>query len=727
VKWLIFVILLLLPVATSAQEGRPNHLLGTQSPYLQQHLYNPVDWYPWGDEALTKAREEGKLIFVSVGYSSCHWCHVMREESFEDPEIAAFLNEHFISIKIDRERRPDLDEQFMLATQVLTGSGGWPNNVILTPLGDPVFGGTYFPPEGLSRLLTQMAELWQEEPALVNAEGFKLALYLKNYLTRTAAEIVLTPEILSGINQGLLDQMDVFKGGIGTAPKFPRESLFLYLLAQAQRGGDEALLEAVTAALDGMLSGGIHDHVGGGFHRYAVDPGWHVPHFEKMLYNQAMIGLLLVRSVKATGNPAHARALERLIDYVMRDMRDISGAFYAAQDADSVDMHGEKREGAFYVWTPEQIAMVSDQPEYLNILFQITENGELDGENVLHIPPGFDDFDKLDPLLEPLRAARAQRQVPATDQKILMGWNGMTLAMLAEASHLTGREDYWQAGAKAASYLLANMKTENGYVRVVFDGNAGVPAQLPDLGALALGLIALHDFAPQGEERGLWLEEAVEISSAIRTGFGSANEGYRMNTAMDGFSPVIALDDGEIPSGNALALMTFSRLLRRTELPDLAIDAGLLSAALSGHAAEIPQQRGASLAAIVELHEGETGPVRYASSGAVRVEVETDRANGQIKMNLSIKPGWHVNAHQPLEDYFIPTQLLVNDAPLSAATYPDAIVKSLGFNNDVLALYEGNLTLTAPLPDGPGTAHLTLQACSDEICLAPEELTFFLW
>lgn len=725
------IFFILCATGLNAQDRLPNHLLGTQSPYLQQHLYNPVDWYPWGPEALERARLENKMIFVSIGYSSCHWCHVMREESFEDPAIAAFLNEHFISIKIDRERRPDLDEQFMLATQVLTGSGGWPNNLVLTPLGDPFFAGTYFPPDALTSLLQQLSDIWRDEPEVINAEGFKLALYLKNYLTRTAAAVELTPALLGNINMRLLNQLDDFNGGMGTAPKFPRESLFLFLMDQARRNGDPDLLQAVTNSLNGMVRGGIHDHVGGGFHRYAIDPEWHVPHFEKMLYNQAMIGLLLARSVQDTADANHARALERLIAYSIRKLRDQGGAFYAAEDADSYDALGEKHEGAFYVWSPEQIAAISPDAHYLNGLLQITNEGELEGENVLHLPEGFRDFDKLDPMLETLRLARDERIPPTTDTKILMGWNGMMIAMLAEASHAMQRPDYWQTGADAARFILSEMKADDGYHRVIFEGSAGVPAQLGDLGALALGLIALHDYAPDNEDSAPWLVKALYIANIIRTNFGSAQDGYTMTENADGFSSIIAVDDGELPSGNALALLVFSRISKRMEAPDLQLEADLLAAAISGHAAEQPEQRAASLTAIQELHNGETGPVRFISSGAVRIQMTPDRTAGELRFDLTIKPGWHINAHVPLEDYFIPTDLVINGAALPATAYPDPVVKSLGFNEDMLALHEGTLTLRAPLSTSEantsGRAILVLQACSDEICLAPEELTFTLW
>ena len=313
--------------AVKSEERQPNHLLGIESPYLQQHIYNSVDWYPWGPEALEKAKSEGKPIFLSVGYSTCHWCHVMARESFEDKKIGEFLNENFVSIKVDRERRPDLDEQFMLATQLIAGNGGWPNSVFLTSDVEPFFAGTYFPPDVFMKILGQVNELWREENADVRAEGQRIASIVRTYLSRTQAAKDLTPQVIRKAARSLLAEMDEFNGGFGVAPKFPQESALLFMFDQAERDGDRELLGAVTNALDGMIKGGIHDHVGGGFHRYSTDAEWHVPHFEKMLYNQAMIGRLLVRAWAATGEIRYKHTAQRTFDYVLREMRDDKGGF----------------------------------------------------------------------------------------------------------------------------------------------------------------------------------------------------------------------------------------------------------------------------------------------------------------------------------------------------------------------------------------------------------------
>lgn len=729
------LVLVLIANVAMAQDRPANHLAGAQSPYLLQHQYNPVDWYPWGQEALERARSENKLIFVSVGYASCHWCRVMADESFENQEIADILNAHFISIKIDRERRPDLDEQFMVATQMLTGGGGWPNSVFLGPTGEPFFGGTYFPPETFQSLLGQLVALWQEEPETVRTEGTRVATRLRDFMTRQAEARELTPDRVYSVAQDILGTMDPFGGGIGETAKFPQEPLFLFLLDQAERQGDRDMLAGVTNMLDAMIRGGIHDHVGGGFHRYAVDPDWRVPHFEKMLYNQALTGRLLVRSWAATGAPAYRRAADRLFAYVLRDLRDGSGAFQAAQDADSDDGTGAFVEGAYYTWTTEELG---DHAQALAGYFDLSDMGDLDGAHVLNLLDDPDRlaqdkgesedhlYDRLDPILNDLLQQRAKRIKPHADQKILMDWNGAMIATLAEASYFFGNPAYLAAAEQAANHILTHMKSETGYARVWFNGQANTPAQLADYASFGLALVALHDFSADPTNRQVWLDEAQDIANQIRTRFGKSQGGFRMTQTNEGFSPVIPLDDGNLASGNAMAVDLFARVAKRRPAPEMEQAAIRLTGALSGHALAIPVQRGATLKASQDLQSGETGPVRYVSSGAVRVAATIDRGTETIRLDIDIANGWHLNAHKPLEDYFIPVDLMLGDNPLPDQAFPDPLVKSLGFNALPLALYEGRVTLRGPVTPGQDVV-LTLQACSDEICLQPEELRFHIW
>ena len=717
------MILVALTLGTAASAQEANHLLGQDSPYLQQHLYNEVDWYPWGEEALAKARAEGKPIFLSVGYSACHWCHVMREESFENEEIGAFLNEYYVSIKIDREERPDLDEQFMLVTQSLTGSGGWPNSVFLTSNADPFYAGTYFPPDTFLNILRQINDEWQADRATLSADAAEFSEVIRGYMNSSAAAKDLTPEAVRAAANGILTEIDEFNGGLGVAPKFPRESAFLFLLDQAQRDGDTEMLAAVLGALDGMLMGGIQDHVGGGFHRYSVDPEWHVPHFEKMLYNQALIGRLLVRAWDITGEARYRRAAERTFDYVLREMRDPAGGFYSAQDADSLDADGQSEEGVFYVWTPSQVrAVLGADAEYIIEVFNIVDDGNFEGANSIHLTDDVD-FSRLDPLLDKMRAARLQRPVPLTDRKIVVAWNAVMIETLAEAGYVFDRPDYYEAAAQAATFILSNMMVGDDLLRVSIDGNVSIDGQLADYAGFGLALLALQDYGSSMD----WLTDAERMAAQMAR-FIEQGRPYRMTETVDGLGPYYPIDDSEIPSGNALALNLLVSLGNRMEAPLYTQQALILAAALSANALAAPEVRGYTLIGSQALNLGGTGNVRSVSSGAVRVAANIDPAAGTITVRIKVKDGWHVNAHEPLEDYFIPTDLAVAGVPIAAGDYPEPLLKALTFNDELLSLYEGELELVGVIPDAvPAVAVLTIQACSNEICLQPEEVRFTLW
>ncbi len=719
----------------------PNNLAGLASPYLQQHVYNAVNWYPWGEEALEKARIENKPIFLSVGYSTCHWCRVMAEESFEDEEIGAFLNQHFVSIKIDRERRPDLDEQFMLVTQVITGGGGWPNTVFLTPEKNPFYAGTYFPPQDFLDLLQQLVALWEDDRANLLADGARIGDTVRQYMSRSAAARDLTPEAITAAADILLDDVDVFYGGFGVAPKFPREANLLFLLDQAERRADPDLLTVVTEALDGMLIGGIHDQIGGGFHRYTVDESWQIPHFEKMLYNQALIGRLLVRAYAATGKFRYRRAAIRTFDYVLRKMRAPAGGFYSAQDADSMGTEGKLEEGVYYLWTPRQItaALDADAPFALDAL-GVTEEGNFEGTNILHLKqlPGenqIEFYTRLDAVLNQLHTARNNRIPPHRDEKIVVDWNASMIETLAEAASVLQRPHYYQTALNAADYITTQMMAANGDLnRISFEGGVGTPALLSDYAGLGVAFLALFDHAPDGVEPKALLESAQQLAGQITTRFAdprSENTPFSMKSEPDGLGKFLPIDDSEVPAGNALALALFDGLAKRTGDPQYARQARLLAAALSGHALAAPHLRGYTLRTALALSHGETGPIRYLANGVVKVTSSVDRQNNTTSVSFDIAKGWHINASVPLEDYLIPTQMSVSGMALPAENFPAPIIKALGFNAQPLALYEGTLQLSAPLPQNtssdPGQVLLVLQTCSDQICLAPEEVTFTLW
>lgn len=545
-------------------------------------------------------------------------------------------------------------------------------------------------------------------------------------MNSSAAAKDLTPEVVRAAANGILTEIDEFNGGLGVSPKFPRESTFLFLLDQAERDGDSEMLAAVLGALDGMLMGGIHDHVGGGFHRYSVDPEWHVPHFEKMLYNQALIGRLLVRAWGITGEARYRRAAERMFDYVLREMRDPSGGFYSAQDADSLDADRELEEGVFYVWTPAEVrAALGADAAYVIETFNITEDGNFEGSNSIHLTDTAD-FTRLDTLLDTMRAARLQRPVPFTDNKIVVAWNAMMIETLAEAGYVFERPDYYDAAAQAASFISSDMMFGDGLLRVSFEGNASIDGQLSDYAGMGLALLALHDYGPDGPD---WLGEADRMAAEISKRFVDGDAPYRMTETVEGLGAFYPIDDSEIPAGNALTLNLLVGLGNRMEAPLYTQQALVLAAALSANALAAPEVRGYTLIGSQALTLGATGNVRSVASGAVRVAADIDRVAGTITVRIRVKDGWHVNAHEPLEEYFIPTDLTVADVPITIGDYPEPLVKELTFNDDLLALYEGELELVGVIPEaeGPGIAVLTVQACSNEICLQPEEVRFTLW
>ena len=722
---LFALIALLFTSPLAAEERPPNHLLGQTSPYLQQHLYNAVDWYPWGAAAFAKAQAEGKPIFLSVGYAACHWCRVMAEESFENPEVGAFLNENFISIKMDREQRPDLDEQFMLVTQTATGGGGWPNSVFLTSEGAPFYGGGYYPRAAFLEVLSELNRLWIEDRESVEGTAVALGDVVRQYLNRKARARPLTPELSAAVAARLLSQMDDFNGGFGVAPKFPQESKLLFLLDQAERSGNTAVLEAVQRAAAGMVNGGIHDQAGGGFHRYAVDNEWAVPHFEKMLYNQALIGRLLTRLNSLQANPDFARAAQRMFDYVLRDLQAEDGGFYASEDADSLDEQGDYVEGYFYTWTAARLRQAAgEEADFLIGALNVAENGPIAGESTLRIVDEVADQARLDAGLETLRLARMARTKPHQDQKILMGWNGEMIISLVAGAEAFRRPDYLAAAQKAARFMMDNMQNGEGYFRAYIAGAATIAAQLPDYASFGRALVALHDADPKGG----WLPEAQRIARYMLTHFQEESGVFRMNEQPQGLGAFIQMDDGEVPSGNAQAQWLLSALARRGADVAFIQQAAALADVLSGHALGFPEQRAAALAAVDAQNRGDIGPLRAVANGAVQVRARLDRAAGVVNFTIQVAEGWHINAHEPLEDYFMPTELQVNGAALGPEAYPAPLVTTLAFNRDTpLALYDGEVHLRAPIAAGANVVNLALQACSEEICLAPQNMSFRFW
>ena len=549
--------------------GRPlftNRLILEKSPYLLQHAHNPVSWRPWGEEAFEDARRTGRPVFLSVGYSTCHWCHVMERESFEDEEIARVLNERYVPIKVDREERPDVDGLYMTAVQILTGSGGWPMSVWLTPEREPFFGGTYFPPHdgargaarGFLSILVEIADVWAKDAQRVKAATTSLVDAVRAALAPHGAPAagMPGPEVLEAAFHGFRAAFDDANGGLRGAPKFPSSLPVRFLLRYHRRARDAEALRMATVTLERMAAGGLHDQVGGGFHRYSTDATWLVPHFEKMLYDNALLAVAYAEAWQVTGRRDLARIVRQTLDYLGREMTSPEGALYSATDADS-----EGEEGRFFVWSAAELrALLGGDAERFMRFHGASEAGNFDGRNVLHVPaPDEDEWEALAPQRALLYAAREGRPRPLRDEKILTGWNGLAISALALSGRVLGQDRYVVAAARAAEFVLARMVVDGRLRRAFLDGAAGVPAFLDDHAFLAQGLLDLYEATFDVR----WLEAAVELSERLEALFGDPQGGAWFSAAGD-HERLLAREkpthDGAEPSGASVALVNALRL-----------------------------------------------------------------------------------------------------------------------------------------------------------------------
>ena len=546
-----------------------NRLISETSPYLLQHANNPVDWYPWGEEALGRARAEDKPILLSIGYSACHWCHVMEHESFENPEIAAIMNEHFVSIKVDREERPDLDSIYMAAVQAMTQRGGWPMTVFLTPSGAPFYCGTYFPPEdrggmpGFPRVLLGVAKAYAERRDEVEQSGQRMVEHLRESVRAAAsAPQELNPGLIPAVVRALGSMFDPAEGGFGGAPKFPQPMVLELLLHAYARGQDAGALRMLELTLAKMARGGMYDQLGGGFHRYSVDAHWLVPHFEKMLYDNAQLALVYVHAFQLTGKAFYRGIAEETLDYVIREMTSPEGAFYSTQDADS-----EGQEGKYFVWTPTEVEAVLGEGDarLFSRYFDVTPGGNFEGHNILHLPRDVDvvadqlgvelhDFEAaIERGRQKLLAAREQRVHPGRDEKVLTSWNGMMLKAFAEASAVLSRPDYAEVARRSADFLLRQLLRDGKLLRTHKDGQSKLNAYLEDYANLADGLLALYQVTFELR----WFTAARDLAETMLGQFWDAAEGSFYDTGLDHEQLINRprdTFDNATPSGNSVAV-----------------------------------------------------------------------------------------------------------------------------------------------------------------------------
>ena len=568
-----------------------NRLIHEKSPYLLQHAYNPVDWYPWGDEAFERAKVKDKPIFLSIGYSTCHWCHVMERESFEDPEVAGMMNELVISIKVDREERPDLDHIYMMVCQLLTGSGGWPLNIIMTPDKKPYFAGTYIPKEtrlgrtGIMELIPRLVQLWTERRDEVYDSAEKIVTAMAS-ADRDNQEGDLDKSALHMTLQQLIERFDEKHGGFGEAPKFPTPHNLLFLLRHWKRTGDQKALDMVEKTLRSIQRGGIHDHVGFGFHRYATDQTWLVPHFEKMLYDQALLVMAYLEAYQATGQKTYEETARNILTYVLRDMTDSEGGFYSAEDADT-----EGVEGKFYVWSEEEIRKIlpPEEADFVIRVFKIEKDGNfLDesarirtGANIFHLQKTLPEIASDMKISEQeirnrwaasrrkLFSVREKRIHPSKDDKILTDWNGLMIAALAKASAAFGDPQYTEAAAKAVDFVLKRLRKPDGRLLHRYrDGDAAIHGNLDDYAFLIWGLIELYETTFEAS----YLEAALELNEFMVKHFWDEEAGGLYFSPDDGEALIVRKKeyyDGAVPSGNAVAMWNMLRLGRITANPRL--------------------------------------------------------------------------------------------------------------------------------------------------------------
>jgi uncharacterized protein YyaL (SSP411 family) len=551
-----------------------NNLINETSPYLLQHAHNPVDWYPWGEAALSKALAENKPILLSIGYSACHWCHVMEHESFENEEIARLMNENFVNIKVDREERPDLDQIYMSAVQMMTGQGGWPMTMFLTPEGVPFYGGTYFPPAdrynmpGFPRILASVAEAYRSQPDQVANTATAMLGELRRVGLAEPSRELLNTEVLDSAWRRIAKNYDSINGGFGGAPKFPPAMNLEFLLQTHHRTGAPEALAMVSHTARKMAEGGMYDQLGGGFHRYSVDAKWLVPHFEKMLYDNALLSRMYLHTYQVTKNPAARRIAEETLDYVVREMTDAGGGFYSSQDADS-----EGEEGKFFVWTRQEILDVLGELEgsLFCDYFDVSERGNFEGQNILHITSSIEESadknkvavaelqDILDRGRQRLFAVREKRIKPGRDEKILTAWNGLMLTSFAEASAILERSDYRAIAEANAHFLLTNLRKDGLLLRTCKDGEAKLNAYLEDYACLIAGLISLYEAT--GEL--VWIESAISLADKMIEQFWDDGEGGFYFTGKSHEQLIVRSKefmDNATPSGNSIAALSLLRL-----------------------------------------------------------------------------------------------------------------------------------------------------------------------
>lgn len=701
-----------------------NRLIGETSPYLLQHAHNPVDWYPWGPEALEKAKRENRPIFLSIGYSACHWCHVMEREDFENERIARLLNDNFVCIKVDREQRPDIDAQYMLSVQMMTGSGGWPLSVFLMPDRTPFFGGAYFPPDEFEKLLTRVVDVYKTHPAQVRDQAERVATALRAFALPTRAG-----SVPAGVAERAMAELkrryDPAEGGFAQKPKFPEAPNIAFLLARYRSTGDRSALDMALKTLDRMAAGGIYDQIGGGFHRYSTDAVWRVPHFEKMLYDQALLTLVYLEAYEITHRPRYREVVEETLGFVEREMRDSTGGFYSTLDADS-----EGEEGKFYLWTPAQIrvALGADAPLFQQT-FGVTQEGDIDGKSVLHraSAASTDEIRRLETMRRAVLQERSRRIRPHTDDKVLANWNGLMIAAYARAYRALGNPAYLKAATEASRFVATAMISHRELLHSFRAGRADTAGMLEDYAFTIYGALELYRVNHDAR----LLVEAQALAKRMIARFGDRQNGGFYSSAAQGdlLTRLKEAHDNATPSGNGIAALALTRLAEFSGDPAWRREARRTVDAFQ----PLIRQTPSALPTLLLAHELLGAPsTARAEIVTVRTAPLTARRGDTVRatVRIHIASGWHINASRTASPDLIPTALQLagtQSARLVTVAYPPVRRRSFGFATAPISVYTGDIVLTASIriplamPRGKAVVPLTLryQPCSDRACRAP--------
>ena len=726
-----------------------NRLIHETSPYLLLHAHNPVDWYPWGDEAVELAKKENKIIFLSVGYSTCYWCHVMERKVFSNPEIAAMMNKNFINIKIDREERPDLDEIYMTATQLLVQRGGWPNSVFLTPDLKPFYAGTYFPPTdmpnrpGFPTILDAVHEAWvtRETEVIESANQISNTIEMATSRGFTALNArALDRSVTTSALDYLRTNYSHAYGGFGNAPKFPSPANLEFLLSEyAQNSGlqtpptaNDALLQMVTHTLDMMAYGGMYDQIGGGFHRYSVDAKWLIPHFEKMLYDNAQLAKLYLQAYQLTQAPRYRRVAEEIFGFIFREMIAPEGGFYSALDAET-----DAEEGKYYVWTADEIQKILGNQKdtaRFNKIYGVDKGPNFEGKSVLYIPDGSEveaSVKGLSTAREKLLTARFEREYPLLDTKIIVNWNGLMIDALAYGYQVLGDERYLAAASEAARFILDTLRKPDGELWHTY--TAGVVKQdayLDDYAFLIRGLLGLYEATSENQ----WLDSARTLTDKMIQLFWDNKNGGFFYTKADAKHLIVRTKkpyDSAIPSGNAVAVKNLLAL--GTDYRDYA------EKTLRIFAESMTQSPSSFMYMHSALNDYLT-PAEDSEPLSPTVVAVTAKVKGKsdeifnVELQLKIAAGWHINANPAGQDYLIPTTVELDaNAPVEIVevAYPKGRPTRFAFSDQPLNVYEESLTIPLRLKQKPNvtreknvpiTLKLTYQPCNDTECLFPETL-----